>query len=379
MESADADLGAFPSIGDEDEGDASFVARRSYAEGDASDNTVAFGAPDDEPDAPRRRKKASEKKGQGGFQSMGLGQNVFKAIVRKGYRVPTPIQRKVIRICMAGRDCVAMARTGSGKTAAFLIPMLERLHEHNAAFGARGVILSPTRELALQTSKFATELGHFTNLRSVLITGGESLDEQFAALQANPDIVVATPGRLMQHLQQTDLGLSRVQMVVFDEADRLFEMGFADQLREIMMRTPDECQTCLFSATMPKAVAEFTRAGLNEPAVVRLDTETKVSENLTVTFFTIRSEQRDGALLLAANSLLKNRDNDVNDPRAPKSNNSDQTIVFVSTRHHVEWVAHILQKGGFTVNMVYGAMDQASAHPLPSSLACAPACFYVVQ
>jgi ATP-dependent RNA helicase DDX54/DBP10 len=203
----------------------------------------------------------------GGFESMGLSQQVYKAIIRKGYRVPTPIQRKVIDLVKGGRDVVAMARTGSGKTAAFLVPMLEQLQEHSPKVGARGIILTPTRELAMQTLKFARELGCFTNLRVCLLIGGESLDDQFAALAANPDIIVATPGRLMHHLAQTDMTLSQVQLCVFDEADRLFEMGFADQIKEIMKGMPEEKQTCLFSATLPQILADFTSAGLHDPYV----------------------------------------------------------------------------------------------------------------
>ena len=198
---------------------------------------------------------------------MGLSQPVYKAIIRKGYRVPTPIQRKVIDLVKGGRDVVAMARTGSGKTAAFLVPMLEQLQEHSQQVGARGVILTPTRELAMQTLKFARELGCFTNLRVCLLIGGESLDDQFAALAANPDIIVATPGRLQHHLAQTDMTLSRVQLCVFDEADRLFEMGFADQIKEILKSMPEERQTCLFSATLPQILADFTSAGLHDPCV----------------------------------------------------------------------------------------------------------------
>jgi len=178
-----------------------------------------------------QNKQHKHKKQSGGFQSMGLTYNTYKGVIRKGYKIPTPIQRKTIPLIMDGKDVVGMARTGSGKTAAFLIPMLEKLNVHSSS-GARAVILSPTRELALQTSKFAHELGKFTDLKNTLIVGGDSIENQFAALHKNPDIIIATPGRFLHLLVEMEMKqLDAVQYVVFDEADRLFEMGFAEQLK----------------------------------------------------------------------------------------------------------------------------------------------------
>ena len=135
---------------------------------------------------------------------MGLSKEVFGGVMRMGYRVPSPIQRKVIPLAMMGRDVVAMARTGSGKTAAFLIPMLERLASHSTTFGVRGIILSPTRELAQQTMVFLSKLGKNTTLRGSLIIGGHNIENQFETLTTNPDIVVSTPGRLLHLLLEVD-------------------------------------------------------------------------------------------------------------------------------------------------------------------------------
>ncbi|PKU28324.1 atp-dependent rna helicase ddx54 [Limosa lapponica baueri] len=213
--------------------------------------------------------------------TLGLSYPVFKGIMKKGYKVPTPIQRKTIPAILRGRDVVAMARTGSGKTACFLIPMFERLKAPSQA-GARALILSPTRELALQTLKFTKELGKFTGLKTALILGGDKMEDQFAALHENPDIIIATPGRLVHVAVEMKLKLHTVEYVVFDEADRLFEMGFAEQLQEIIARLPDCHQTVLFSATLPKLLVEFARAGLTEPMLIRLDVESKLSEQLKV-------------------------------------------------------------------------------------------------
>ncbi|XP_025789421.1 ATP-dependent RNA helicase DDX54 [Puma concolor] len=167
------------------------------------------------------RAQNKKKKKSGGFQSMGLSYPVFKGIMKKGYKVPTPIQRKTIPMILDGKDVVAMARTGSGKTACFLIPMFERLKTRSAQTGARALVLSPTRELALQTMKFTKELGKFTGLRTALILGGDKIEDQFAALHENPDVIIATPGRLVHVAVEMNLKLQSVEYVVFDEADSL--------------------------------------------------------------------------------------------------------------------------------------------------------------
>uniref|UniRef100_H3GSH8 RNA helicase n=2 Tax=Phytophthora ramorum TaxID=164328 RepID=H3GSH8_PHYRM len=263
-----------------------------------------------------------------------------------GYKVPTPIQRKSLPIVLSGKDCVAMARTGSGKTAAFLIPMVEKLKEHSTKIGVRAVVLSPTRELAVQTLRFTKQLSKFTTLKMALIVGGEGMDQQFEAIAANPDVLVATPGRLMHLLQEIpDFNLKAVEYVVFDEADRIFEMGFAEQLQEILKNMPTSRQTLLFSATLPKALVQFARAGLSDPELIRLDVENKISENLKMAFFTVRSLDKPALFLYMVREFL------------PKD---DQTIVFAATRHHVEFLHALLAANHIEASCAYGDMDQAS-------------------
>ncbi|KAG8146202.1 putative ATP-dependent RNA helicase DDX54-like protein [Naja naja] len=201
------------------------------------------GASDTELDTQEMVRAQNKKKKKSG----GLSYPVFKGIMKKGYKIPTPIQRKTIPLILDGKDVVAMARTGSGKTACFLIPMLEKLKARCAKTGARALVL---------------------------------MEDQFAALHENPDIIIATPGRLMHVAVEMKLKLHSVEYVVFDEADRLFEMGFAEQLKEIVSRLPDGRQTLLFSATLPKLLVEFAQAGLTEPVLIRLDVESKLSEQL---------------------------------------------------------------------------------------------------
>ncbi|XP_048728336.2 ATP-dependent RNA helicase DDX54-like [Ostrea edulis] len=286
-----------------------------------------------------------KKKKSGGFQSMGLSHSVYKGVMRKGYKIPTPIQRKTVPLIMEGKDVVAMARTGSGKTAAFLIPMFEKLKTHMAKSGARGLILSPTRELALQTLKFTKELGKYTGLMAAVVLGGDKMDDQFAAFHENPDIVIATPGRLLHVLMEMEKKLKSVEYVVFDEADRLFEMGFQEQLNEIIHRLPESRQTVLFSATLPRLLVEFAKAGLHDPTLIRLDVETKLSEQLKQSFFRCREDDKPAILLYILKELI--------DP-------DHQSVVFAATKHHVEYLNMILSYAGIESTYIYSSLDPAA-------------------
>ncbi|XP_028609753.1 ATP-dependent RNA helicase DDX54 [Grammomys surdaster] len=291
------------------------------------------------------RAQNKKKKKSGGFQSMGLSYPVFKGIMKKGYKVPTPIQRKTIPVILDRKDVVAMARTGSGKTACFLLPMFERLKAHSAQTGARALILSPTRELALQTMKFTKELGKFTGLKTALILGGDKMEDQFAALHENPDIIIATPGRLVHVAVEMNLKLQSVEYVVFDEADRLFEMGFAEQLQEIIGRLPGGHQTVLFSATLPKLLVEFARAGLTEPVLIRLDVDAKLNEQLKTSFLLVREDSKAAVLLYLLHNVVRPQ---------------DQTVVFVATKHHAEYLTELLTGQGVSCAHIYSALDQTA-------------------
>ncbi|KKK12772.1 hypothetical protein P175DRAFT_0499746 [Aspergillus ochraceoroseus IBT 24754] len=337
-------------------------------------------------------RKAANLKGRtvkkgGGFQAMGLNANLLKAITRKGFSVPTPIQRKTIPVIMDDQDVVGMARTGSGKTAAFVIPMIEKLKAHSTKIGARGLILSPSRELALQTLKVVKELGKGTDLKSVLLVGGDSLEEQFAMMAGNPDIVIATPGRFLHLKVEMSLDLSSIRYVVFDEADRLFEMGFAAQLTEILHGLPSSRQTLLFSATLPKSLVEFARAGLQEPTLIRLDTESKISPDLQNAFFSVKTAEKEGALLYILHEVIKmptgpteasqrlKEDAHSNESKSFKkrkraemdravnmkeSPTKHSTIIFTATKHHVDYIYSLLREAGFAVSYVYGSLDQTA-------------------
>lgn len=342
---------------DEDDEDEAFIAATQVKANRMNENKVA--------------KKA------GAFQSMGLNAVLLKAITRKGFSVPTPIQRKTVPLILDGQDVVGMARTGSGKTAAFVIPMIEKLKSHSAKVGARGIILSPSRELALQTLKVVKEMSRGTDLRCILLVGGDSLEEQFSSMASNPDIIIATPGRF-EHLKvEMGLELSSVKYVVFDEADRLFEMGFAAQLTEIMHSLPTSRQTLLFSATLPKSLVEFARAGLQDPKLVRLDAESKIAPGLQSAFFTVKLAEKEASLLYileevikmptgeteAAKQAKKNTDNKKrkrDGPSAKQTPTPHSTVIFASTKHHVEYLAAFLKNVGYATSFVYGALDQTA-------------------
>lgn len=374
-------------------------------------------------------KKNPNKKNQGGFQAMGLSEEVYRGVAKMGFRNPTPVQRKSLPVILSGVDTVVMARTGSGKTAAFCIPLLERLLNSNRrkqqqsnstiAFSAGAVILSPTRELSIQTLKVLQTLSsfiEFPGIRCIGINGGESMEKQFSLLASNPDVIVATPGRLAHHLSEIpDFHLKHCDMVIFDEADRLFEMGFSMQIRQIcssMPSTESGRQTCLFSATMPKVLIEFTKSGImdSDPQVVRLDKEASVSDELRIGFITVRSQEKDGALLHLLRDVLPRKgkgkeidekdgkhnvdddnleDEDMDEEeltdkekkklkkkakkeerKKMKEGNSSGlglTLIFAATRHHVDYLTTLINNAGIgdtrtsginVATSIYGSMDQ---------------------
>ena len=182
------------------------------------------------------------------------------------------------------------------------------------------------------------------DVRISLLVGGDSMESQFEELAQNPDIIIATPGRLMHHLSEVDdMSLRTVEYVVFDEADCLFGMGFAEQLHKILAQLSDNRQTLLFSATLPSALAEFAKAGLQDPQLVRLDLDTKISPDLKVNFFTLRHEEKLAALLY----LIREQ-----------TSSDQQTLIFVSTKHHVEFLNVLFREEGIEASVCYGDMDQ---------------------
>lgn len=362
--------------------------------------------------------------GGGSWGTMGLSAPLLRSLLLRGYKTPTPIQRASVphAIATPPRDLVGMARTGSGKTLAYVLPMLQRLGgKHSTKFGARAVVLCPGRELAMQILRVGKEMargfksvksrggggrgdedddkddgpdafGH-EPLRWGLVVGGESLDDQFAMIASNPDVIIATPGRLLHLIVEMNLDLRSVECVIFDEADRLFEMGFETQLHEILHRLPSTRQTLLFSATLPRSLVEFAKAGLVNPKLIRLDAESRISPDLRTAFFSVKPAEKEAALIGLLRDVIKvpvdpeaaskedgpeasdAEDDDYDDDqrrRGPPKRRSErrppmnaklashQAIVFTATKHHVEYLTTLLRTAGYTTSHIYGSLDQVA-------------------
>lgn len=200
------------------------------------------------------------------FNELGIGPELLSVLAERHFMHPTPIQRDVIPVALDGKDVVGIAETGTGKTLAFGVPMIQRLMVH----GGQGLILLPTRELALQVEEVLQKLGHALGLRTAVLIGGASMHAQLTMLRANPHIIVATPGRLADHMRQKQYTLARVKIIVLDEADRMFDIGFLPEIKRILAAAPRERQTMLFSATMPGAIAEIAMRHMETPLRVEV-------------------------------------------------------------------------------------------------------------
>jgi len=271
---------------------------------------------------------------------------LLRAIQWMGYKLPTPIQRKCIPVILDGHDMIGMARTGSGKSAAFLIPLIALLKRHSVKVGCRALLLSPTRELALQTSRFAKQISRYTDLRICIVVGGEAVDAQFDGLSYNPDLIVATPGRLSYLLKEIQtFNLRHLKYLICDEADRLFEMGFAVQLKVILdsLSKITKTQKMLFSATMPRTVMQFSRATLVNPVIIRLDTDIKISPNLQLSYLYCRHDDKLPLLLY----LLKHA-----------VEHNKMVLLFAATRYHVELLQEFLRCNDIDCVSCFGSMEQ---------------------
>ena len=203
------------------------------------------------------------------FDTFNFHPSIMAGVRALGYTIPTPIQLQAIPPIMQGRDVIGLAQTGTGKTAAFVLPILQRL-QSDPRGRVRALIISPTRELAEQTCEVINDLGSRTGLQSVTIYGGVSMDQQIRSLRGNPEIVVACPGRLLDHLWKGTISLSGLEILVIDEADRMFDMGFLPDIRNILACIMHRRQTLLFSATMPDDIRRLAREILHDPVTVQI-------------------------------------------------------------------------------------------------------------
>jgi len=271
------------------------------------------------------------------FAELGLSKKSLAALEREGFEAPTPIQSQAIPPALLGKDVVGSAATGTGKTLAFVLPILERLEGKH---GTRALILAPTRELALQIHEQVERFRHGHHLRSAVVIGGVGMGPQRHAFEKGSEIIVATPGRLNDHLDSGSARLDQIEILVLDEADRMLDMGFLPQLRRILKHVPRARQSLLFSATMAGEVADFAREHLRDPVRVEVTRSGTTSERALQQVFLIGQEEKI-ALLLA---LLE----------------QDQlsTLVFTRTKRRADRVARSLLRSGHQVAVIHADRSQ---------------------
>lgn len=278
------------------------------------------------------------------FADLNLDKNILSAVRSEGYESPTPIQAQAIPFALDGRDIMASAQTGSGKTAAFLLPTLQKLTKRSEkpGKGPRALVLTPTRELAAQVEKNA--LAYAKNMRwfrTVSIVGGASFGYQTRALSKPVDLIVATPGRLMDLMQSGKVDFARLEVLILDEADRMLDMGFIDDIETIVEATPTDRQTLLFSATWDGAVGKLARKLTKNPEIIeveRVDDQGKIEEQLLYC-----DDMRHKSRLL--DHILRDA-------------NIDQCVIFTSTKAMTEVIADDLYEKGFAANCLHGDMPQ---------------------
>jgi ATP-dependent RNA helicase RhlE len=280
------------------------------------------------------------------FDSLGLSAHLLRAIEAQGYDAPTPIQQRSMPHIMAGVDLAAEAQTGSGKTAAFVLPILQKMAVHTAASAPNSIgvlTITPTRELALQIAQTFKDLGQFAEPvpKVLTIIGGTSISDQISALSSGIDIVVATPGRLLDLMEREAIDVSHVHTLVLDEADKLLDVGFNDELTVLLDALPSQRQNLLFSATLPQKVLNLSARVLHEPTVLRIDEQHTPVETIDQRVYQV---DRDKRRLLLQHLL--------------KAEKWGQTLIFTATQKGAENLSKKLRIAGFKATEIHGGLEQ---------------------
>jgi ATP-dependent RNA helicase DeaD len=273
------------------------------------------------------------------FAELGLSELLLKGIEELGYERPTPIQEQTLEVLLAGRDVVAQAQTGTGKTAAFAIPILERLDKRLLP---QALVLAPTRELAVQVAEMTHAIGRFMNAHILAVYGGQPIERQLKALKHGVQIVVGTPGRVLDHLRRETLDLSHVQTVVLDEGDQMLDMGFIEEITEILDQCPKDRQTALFSATMPKPIADLSRKYLKDPEEIKIQAEQMTVSSIEQVAYEVAAKNKQDALI-----------------RILDHERPDSVIVFCRTKKEAGDVAEELKLRGYDADALHGDISQA--------------------
>lgn len=280
------------------------------------------------------------------FDNFGLSPAINNNLHILGYRVPTPVQAKAIPPALEGRDVIGSAQTGTGKTAAFGLPMIDRLVQRTqgsplVSRKPRALVLTPTRELALQVNESLISFSHKTGLRSVAIFGGVGMQPQITALNRGVHIVVATPGRLLDHMEQRNVDLSAIEILTVDEADRMMDMGFLPSLRRILSALPKQRQTMLFSATFPESIRALAVKFMINPVEVQTETPNSAASTVTHRAHRVHHDRKRDLLV----HLVKQ--------------SGDQTLVFCRTKHGSDRLCRHLSSSGVRAAAIHGNKSQS--------------------
>jgi len=281
------------------------------------------------------------------FEDLSLSKSIQRAVFEEGYTNPTPIQEKAIPIVLAGKDLVGCAQTGTGKTAAFAIPIIHHLHRivgsSKKTKQIRCLVVTPTRELAVQIGESFDTYGKYTNLRQLTIFGGVSQVPQVDQLKKGVDILIATPGRLLDLHKQGFLDFDHLHFLVLDESDLMLDMGFINDVRKIVKLVPNNRQTLLFSATMPMAIRELADTFLNKPEYVSVTPVSSTAEIIEQQVYFVDKENKRGLLY----HLIRNQ-------------NLSNVLVFVRTKHGADNVVKALKKNGVNAEAIHGDKSQTA-------------------
>ena len=273
------------------------------------------------------------------FTELGLSENVLQGVKAMGYIDPTPIQLRAIPLVLAGRDVIGSAQTGTGKTAAFGLPILSRLG--HPAPGPRALILEPTRELAAQVETAMRDYARFSNLKITVVYGGVGYGRQTDELKAGADIVVATPGRLLDHLEKGTLRLDKVEFLVLDEADRMLDMGFLPDVRHLVEKCPRKRHTALFSATIPPAIETLISWAMHDPETVEIGARRTPAETVKHVIYPVSDTQKSDLLLKLLDQV-----------------SYESVIVFCRTKHGADRIAGLLKKNQHAVCVLHSNRTQ---------------------
>ena len=273
------------------------------------------------------------------FEELGLNMSVVKAVKEAGMENPFPIQEHCIPLILKGKDVIGQAHTGTGKTAAFSLPMVNRVKSRGPI---QALVIVPTRELAIQVTSEIRKFSKYVGVRSLAIYGGQSINIQKEQLRRGVQIIVATPGRLIDHLKQGTIQLEDVSSVVLDEADRMLDMGFIDDIKFILFYVNERRQTCLFSATMPIEILRLSREYMKDPEQVRLNEDEISLETIDQSYLIVEEREKFKHLC----NFIRNREK------------GQQTIVFVATKQRTQRIADDLNREGFRVITIHGDLSQ---------------------